>query len=71
MAFKKQELSAEEKQHQAQLEQIQRDLNNQFPFAALWNEGEASGGLMKFLPVISVMIEFVMLVLVIILLSKK
>ena len=60
-----------EEQHQAQIEQIKSDLNNAFPFAALWQDGEVDGGLMKLLPVISVIIEFIMLVLVIILLTKK
>jgi len=50
---------------------VKFDLNNEFPFAALWQDGVEAGGLMKIVPLISVVINFIMLILVIIILAKK
>jgi len=51
--------------------QIKYDLNSEFPFSALWQDGVQDAGLMKFVPLISVAIEAVMLILVIVILTKK
>lgn len=53
------------------LTKIQEDLNSEFPFAALWQDGEVNGGIGKLLPVISIIIDVIMLVLVILILAKK
>lgn len=55
---------------QIAFQKIQEDLNLKFPFSALWQDEEAPGGLIKLIPIISMVIELIMLVLVIILLTK-
>jgi hypothetical protein len=45
---------------------IQADLGGSFPFAALWQDDQPTEGLMKFLPIVSVIISFITLILVIV-----
>jgi len=51
--------------------QIKFDLNDEFPFAALWEDEIQDAGLMKMVPLLSMGINCILLVLVIIILAKK
>jgi len=64
-------MTEERTPEEEKLKQIQDDLSSPFPFSALWQDGEVAGGLGKLVPVISMIINIIMLVLVIIILTKK
>ena len=53
------------------LDKIKEDLHSDFPFAALWQDGEVAGGLGKILPILSVILEFIMIIFMIFILLKK
>jgi len=65
------EIPEQESVEITKFEQIQDDLGSDFPFAALWQDGEPAGGLIKFVPVINLVVSIIMFILVIFILTKK
>jgi len=53
-----------------ELAQMQEDLGSEFPFSALWQD-EMPTGIWKLLPIIGIIADVIMLVLLIILITKK
>lgn len=53
------------------LEKIKTDLNTEFPFSALWQDGEQSTGIFKYVPVFNLLILIIILIINIVVITKK
>lgn len=69
--MEKQKYTFEEWAELLNLEKIKSDLNNEFPFSALWQDIEPQDGLLKFLPLANIILQIIMFILLLILLIKK